>query len=205
MAKHKPGKRHTLLLYKRAMGRLWQATLFLGLILAGLWWQITSGKIPLIDTKNGAWVLVGAVVTLVFTLFALVARNMAYVQPYGTHIRLVTPFLRLQISYRRVRSVHPASFSKLFPPEERGWAEDQFLEPFYPMTVVVVELNAYPLPKPLLRLFLSRQMLASQGPGFIFLVEDWMALSTEIDTFLETYRRSRQPKQAIASPFRTRW
>lgn len=205
MAKQKPGKRHTLLLYKRAMGRLWQATFFLGLILAGLWWQITSGRIPVIETKNSAWILVGAVVTLVFTLFALLARNMAYVQPRSTHIRLVTPFLRLQISYRRVRSVHPASFSKLFPPEERGWAEDQFLEPFYPMTVVVVELNAYPLPRPLLRLFLSRQMLASQGPGFIFVVEDWMALSTEIDTLLETYRRSRQPKHAIPSPFRTRW
>ena len=60
MAKQKPGKRHTLLLYKRAMGRLWQATFVLGLILAGLWWQTTSGQIPLIETKNGAWILVGA-------------------------------------------------------------------------------------------------------------------------------------------------
>ncbi len=201
MRARKLGKRHSLLIYKRSMDRLWEATLLLGLILAGLWWQLTSGSTPLIETRQTTWIMVGAIVTLVFFLFAFLARKMAYVQPRRDHLRLITPFLRLQISYRRVRSVHPANFSKLFPPHESGWAEEQFFAPFYGMTAVVVDLTRYPLPPILLRFFLARQMLTRHSPGFIFLVDDWMALSNEIDTLIETWRRSRQPKRAVVTPF----
>jgi hypothetical protein len=201
----KQGKRHPLIIYKRTMDRLWQATLILGLVLAGLWWQLTSGGSPLIQTDQTAWVLVGAVVTVVFTLFALLTRNMAYVQPFYNHIRLVTPFLRMQISYKRVRGVHPANFTKLFPPQESGWAEEQFLAPFYGMTALTVELSSFPVPPFLLRLFLSRKMLLPQKPGFIFLVDDWMALSNEIDTFIANTRQVHQPKQAYLTPFGNRW
>lgn len=187
------------------MGRLWQATMLLGVILAGLWWQLTSGDAPLIETPHTALILVGALVCLVFSLFALVARTMAYVQPQRDHLRVVTPFLRLKISYRRFRSVHPASFSKLFPPHESGWAEEQFLEPFYGMTAVMVDLSAYPLPRPILRLFLARQMLTRQKPGLILLVDDWMSLSNEIDTFIEAWRRARQPKRKVVTPFGQTW
>lgn len=205
MRTRKSGKRYSLLLYKHTMGRLWQATMLLGAILAGLWWQLTSGGVPVIETSQTAWVLVGALVCLVFSLFALLARTMAYVQPQRDHLRLVTPFLRLQISYRRFQSIHPASFAKLFPPHESGWAEEQFLDPFYGMTTVVVDLKAFPLPRPLLRLFLARQMLTPQSPGFIFLVDDWMALSNEIDTFIEAWRRARQPKRTVVTPFGRSW
>ncbi len=205
MSSGKFGKRYPLLLYKRAMGRLWEATLFLGILLSGLWWQLTSGRVPIIETNQTTLILVGAVVTLGFSLFTFLARYMTYIQPCRDHLRLVTPFLRLQISYRRIRSVHPTNFSKLFPPHEGSWAQEQFLEPFFGMTAVVVDLTSYPLNRWLLRLFLARQMLMRQNPGFVFLVDNWMALSNEIDTSIEAWRRSRQPKRKLVTPFGKSW
>ena len=188
MKKRKKGQRFRLLLYKRFFDRLWKATLILGLLLAGVWWQGQLDFILPISPQIDPWVLLAALVVLMFSLFAMLARNMGYVQARQDHLRLVTPFLRLKISYRRIRSVHPAEFHQLYPPAEAGWAERRLLEPFYGDTAVVVELDAYPLSPGMLRFFLPPQMFYTQGPGFVFIVTDWMALSTEVDSMRGVFR-----------------
>lgn len=175
------------------MNRLWKATLVLGLLLAGLWWQALVGVIMPLHPPYENFVYLAALVVLGFTLFAMLARSMSYVQAFHNHIRVVTPFLRLKVSYSRVRSVRPAEFHKLFPPAEAGWAERRFLEPFYPLTVVFVELSRYPLPRGLLRLFLPPQMFYPQSRGLVFVVEDWMALSTEIESFRGQWMETQKP------------
>jgi len=177
------GKRHPLLFYRRAMDRLWVATLFLGIILGGVWVWFWMSDTPLITPGNETWILAGSVAALGFTVFAYIARRAAYVQPRRDHLRLVTPFLRMNISYRRIRSVHPASFQQLFPPGKASWAQRSFLEPFYGRTAVVIELTSYPMSPGLLRFFLAPQMFSPQSTGFVILVPDWMEFSTELDTF----------------------
>ena len=55
------------------------------------------------------------------------------------------------------------------------------------MTVVVVELISYPLNRGMLRLFLPKLMFSKGMPGLVFLVPDWMALSTELDSLQGTW------------------
>jgi hypothetical protein len=197
MTPRKAGIRHPLLIYRRAMDRIWPAALALGLLLGAIWaWEFWSGQ-PLLAGQADLWLLGGGAACLGFAAFAWLARGMAYVQPRHDYLRLTTPFLSLRISYRRVRSVHPASFSQLFPPNDSGWAERRFLEPFYGMTAVVVELNSLPLSRGLLRLFLAPQMLSPRANGLVLLTPDWMSFSTELDAFmggwLNTQARQRPP------------
>lgn len=191
----KSGKRHPLLFYRRAMDRLWVATFFLGLILGVVWLWFWWSDVPLISPGNETWLLAGSVAALAFAIFAFFSRRVAYVQPHRDHLRLVTPFLRINISYRRVRSVHPAGFQQLFPPAKASWAQRSFLEPFYGRTAVVVELTSYPMSPLLLRFFLAPQMFSPQSAGFVFLVPDWMEFSTELDTFRSTKAQSQPSKR----------
>lgn len=197
----KSGKRHPLLFYRRAMDRLWLATLFLGLILGIVWLWFWWSDVPLISSGNETWLLAGSVAALAFTVFAFFARRAAYVQPQRDHLRLVTPFLRMNISYRRIRSVHPAGFQQLFPPGKASWAQRSFLEPFYGRTAVVVDLTSYPMSPFLLRFFLAPQMFSPQSTGFVFLVPDWMEFSTELDSF----RSMRAQPQSSKRPRKKSW
>jgi hypothetical protein len=192
MKARKSGSRHTLLLYKRVMDRLWKYTLVLGLLLFAIWfWTWWFGS-SVLHAQQDLWLLLGAVVVLGFTLFAFFARRMAYVQPRRDHIRLVTPFLRTNISYRRLLSTHPADFAQAFPPKDASWAQRRLFEPFYGMTAVVLELNAFPLPPALLRLFLAPQMFYRRAKGIVLLVPDWMALSTELDSLVGAWQQEQK-------------
>jgi hypothetical protein len=195
MKLRKPGKRHPLLIYRRAMDRLWQETLILGLILGFLWWQISYAADPLIETEQSPWLLAGSAVALGYTGFALIARRTAYVQTKPNHLVVITPFIRLKIAYRRVHNVRLGNFSALFPPRETGWASRRFLAPFYGQTAVVVDLAGYPLNPHLLRLFFPRQMFVPGTSGFVFLVSDWMAFSLELDSSLEAWRHAQTPRR----------
>ncbi len=194
MRKGRAGKKHTLLVYQRFMDRLWGPGLALGLVLAATWWQASLGRVPRLQPPLDGWALVAALVTLAFTGFALLARKMSYVQARPNLLRLVTPFLRLNISYRRIRSVSASEFHKLYPPKTAGWGEKRFLAPFYGSTAVVVDLFDYPLPPRLLRLFLPSQVFAPNPPGLVILVADWMTLSTEIDTRRAEWLATQKPQ-----------
>lgn len=195
MRTRKAGMRHRLLLYRRTMDRLWIATLVLGVLLGAIWLWFWFSETPILNPGNEIWLLAGAAVSLGFTVFAFVSRSAAYVQPHRDHLRLVTPFLRLKISYNRIRNVHPTLFQQLFPPDRSSWAQRSLLHPFYGRTVVVVELTSYPISPIFLRLFLSPQMFSPQSNGFVFIVPDWMAFSTEIDTFRSSWMQARKRRK----------
>ena len=183
MKAKKRGKRYPLLIYQRMMDRLWTATFTLGMILLALWTWTWFSPTRFIYAQENNWLMVAACVLLAFTAFAFFGRKVAYVQAYGDHLRLVTPFLRTNISYRRIRKAHPAEFQRLFPPDEASWAQDRLLSPFYGKTAIVLELKGYPQRRFLLKFFLAPQMFLPHGEGLVLLVPDWMAFSTEIDSF----------------------
>jgi hypothetical protein len=192
MKSRKKGDRHPLLLYRRVMGRLWAPALVLGLLLLLVWIWGWFYPTPLLEGGDNIWLAVAGLVSLAFALFALLGRSVAYVQPNRDHLRLVTPFLRMNISYRRLRNSHPAVFTQLFPPDEASWAQLNVLDPFYGRTAVVVELADYPMNPRIMRFFLAPQMFSPRSKGLVLLVPDWMAFSTELDSFRGTWLQSQK-------------
>jgi hypothetical protein len=111
-----------------------------------------------------------------------VIRFMAYVQPNSDHLRLVTPFLHMNISYKRVRRTVTTEMRQLFPPRSlSGWMQD-ILAPLSTKTALVIELTGYPIPRNVLRLFLSRFFFKDKTPHLVILVEDWLRFSSELDS-----------------------
>ncbi|MEA2008519.1 MAG: hypothetical protein U9O54_05320, partial [Chloroflexota bacterium] len=123
MGKGKTGQRYVLLIPKRAMGRLWKPNFLLGLLLAAILWQAESGQLIAVSDKSRGLLVAAIVFVLLFGTFTLAARKMSYVQPCASHFRVVTPFLRLKVSYRRILSSHPVDFSHTYPPAEMRWAQ----------------------------------------------------------------------------------
>ncbi|RCK74840.1 MAG: hypothetical protein ANABAC_1557 [Anaerolineae bacterium] len=135
-----------------------------------------------IEKAEAPWLLISGALLLILSFFFIFLRYAAYVQSRSDHLRFVTPFFQMRISYRRIRSAHPAEINALFPPQHISGSLRSFLEPFYGQTAVVLELNGYPMPKPLLRLFLTPAMFHPQVEGLVLLVPDWIAFSGELDT-----------------------
>jgi hypothetical protein len=124
---------------------------------------------------------IGAI-CLLFTLFLLIVRKMAYVRLFNDHFQLATPFLRLNVSYKRIHQVTTAQVFNLFPPKTlSSWNRD-LIAPISGNTAIVVHLKSYPLPRPVLKLFLSPFFFYDKTSHFIFALDDWMSFSTEIDS-----------------------
>jgi hypothetical protein len=186
----KTGSRHPLLPYRRSIGRLLPATLLAGLLLALLWGWEFFGSDPILTPEGDFWLLLSAAGMLGFTLLAFLGRFLAYAQPRRDHLLVATPFFRLRVSYRRVRSVHPAGLAQLFPPDRLSGPQRSALSPFYGMTAVVVELNSLPLSPELIRLFLGFHVLYRQATGLVLIVPDWIQFSTEMDSLLGAWQQT---------------
>lgn len=202
MKSRKAGNRYPLLFYQRVMDRLWRSTLLLGVLLLVAWSWSWFSTTPLFDRQENNWLVVGSVVLLCFSIFAFFGRKMAYVQTRQDHVRLVTPFLRTNISYRRIRRFHPTAFQQLFPLGEASWAQSRLLSAFYGTTVIVLELNSYPFPRALLRFFLAPQMFSPQSTGLVLLVPNWMKFSTELETYRSKWLQAQNKRQSTSIPLR---
>jgi hypothetical protein len=176
------GRRYPLVIYTRMMDRWWPATFALALGLFGLAWAVhLYYPEPVYDWQWLTLTSVGGFV-LVVTLFLFTLRKSAYVQPNPDHLRLVTPFLRLNISYKRLRRATSATMEGLFPPKSISSWRREIIEPLARKTAVVVELTGYPISQTVLRFFLSPFFFKDKTPHFVFLVDDWMRFSTELET-----------------------
>ncbi|MEW6404030.1 MAG: hypothetical protein AB1649_19720 [Chloroflexota bacterium] len=175
----KAGRRYPLVMYTHMINRWWPAVLTLGIGLLALawvlqWWGFEAWR----------WFTLGSVglFVLVIALFMWALRKSAYVQLFADHLRLVTPFLRINISYKRFRRTSSATMGALFPPNSiSSWRRD-IVAPLARMTALVIELNGYPISQQVLRFFLSPFFFKDKTPHFVLLVEDWMRFSSELET-----------------------
>jgi len=209
------GHRHRLIIYTYLMNRWWRATLAIGIVLlitaAGL------GGLPLFLPKFPVmwvddwklWLAAGAGGFAIFlTLLLALLRNSAYIQPFEKYVRLATPFLRLNISYQRLRRTYTDEFQRIFPPKKmRGWKRE-LVQPLAGRTALLLEFTSLPVPLWTLRLFLSQFFFPDRTLRLAILVTDWMALSSELDSlrgnYIESQRTSPQktPVSAILTGIR---
>ncbi len=173
----KGGRRYPLVVYTRMMDRWGPAILFLGLALLALAWALRTWGFE--DWRWLAFVSIGGLNLFAGTMVMLL-RKSAYVQPFSDHLRLATPFLRLNISYKRFLRATSANMATLFPLQSvSGWRAE-IIEPLAKMTALVIELNGYPMSQSSLRLFLSPLFFKDSTPHFVILVDDWMKFSNEL-------------------------
>lgn len=192
MDARKSGGRHPLLLYRRTMDRIWKSTLFLGLIVAAAAGFSLIRETSIFGFSSNVWLFAIAIVAIVLSVFSFFARYMSYIQAHKSHLVIVTPFLRLKISYKRLRSVQPVLVQQLFPKGGSSWSQRSFLEPLYGKTALVMELRSYPLSPALLKLFLPAQMFSPRSTGFVIIIPDWMKFSTELDSLRGTWMQRGQ-------------
>ena len=182
----KGGHRYPLVVYTHMLNRWWPAIFTIGLALLGLSWAVYSWGF-----EQWRWLTFASIggLHIFLGILLLLMRKSAYVQPFSDHLRLVTPFLRLNISYKRFRRASSANMGALFPPKSvSNWQAD-IIQPLAKLTVLVIELNGYPMSRSRLRLFLSPLFFKDKTPHFVILVDDWMKLSAE----LESMRSSASP------------
>jgi len=189
----KAGHRYHLIIYSHMLNRWWPATFTLSLALLGLAWGLS--RLPEGKTQPYLVTAIAGLggVSLVFTLFLFIIRKAAYVQPFPTYLRLVTPFLRINISYKRFRGSTTSEMRALFPPKAiSGWRRD-IIAPLSSMTAIVINLNGYPVSAVVLRWFLSPFFFKDKTPHVVILVKDWMRFSSELDSMRLT--GGKNPKQ----------
>jgi hypothetical protein len=190
------GKRYPLIIYRHIVGRWWFAMIFLGLGMFAL--AYTEYIDPLAEFLPQRWQVFGAigVLSVLVGVFLFLIRYMAYVQPHADHLKLVTPFMRVNFSYKRIRKTVTTEMRLLFNVKKlSGTLQDVFL-PLSTKTALVVELTSYPIPRQVMQLFLSRFFFKDATPHIVILVEDWLRFSSE----LESMRTGAEPEPPKPKP-----
>jgi hypothetical protein len=176
------GHKYPLIVYRHMLNRWWPAMIVMGL---GMFALAYSEYIePLGKFLPWRWQLFASigVLAIFIGIFFWIIRYFAYVQPLPNHLKLVTPFLRINISYKRFKKTTATEMRYLFAYKSMsGWVRDIF-SPLANKTALVIDLNGYPISPVLLRLFLSRFFFKDKTPHFVILVQDWMRFSSELDT-----------------------
>ena len=176
------GHKYPLIVYRHMVNRWWPALIAIGL---GMFALAYSEYIqPISQFISWRWQLFAAIggLSIFIGIFFWIMRFFAYVQPYPTYLKLVTPFIRINISYKRIKKTTSSEMRYLFSLKSMsGWVQEIF-SPLANSTAVVIELSGYPISPNLLRLFLSRFFFKDKTPHFVILVKDWMRFSSELES-----------------------
>lgn len=189
------GARYPLLLYAYILKRWALRILLLGvaLLACALLVYVYPDRLPkgLLSPDAAFWIFLGtATFAFLQALFFLTVRHFAYVQPFENHLRIVTPFLRLKISYRRIRQASIVEVGRLYRGRGRRLA---LLRPFLKSTAIVLDLNKLPLSRFALEFFLSPLFFPDKSPRIVLLVSDWMKFSTELESLRSLWQNAQRP------------
>ncbi len=176
------GHKYPLIVYQHMLNRWWPAMIALGI---GMFALAYSEYIdPLAQFIVWRWQLSGGIgiLAIVVGIFFFIIRYFAYVQPLPNYLKLVTPFMSINISYKRIKKTTATEMHYLFPRNSlSGWVQDIFA-PLANKTALIIELSGFPVSPKLLRLFLSRFFFKDNTPHLVILVKDWMRFSTELES-----------------------
>jgi hypothetical protein len=176
------GHRYPLLVYQHMLNRWWPAMIAIGL---GMFALAYSEYIqPLGRFLPWRWQLFAGIggLAIAVGLFFWFIRFFAYVQPFPSHLKFVTPFLRINISYKRIQKTTVSEMRYLFEYRRMsGWVKEIF-SPLAARTAVVIDFNAFPISPTILRFFLSRFFFKDKTPHLVILVKDWMRFSSELES-----------------------
>lgn len=176
------GTKFPLIVYRHLLNRWWTPMIAIGLGMFGMAYLEYSEPLgPYLVTRWLPYAAAGAL-AIGIGIFFLIIRYFAYVQAFPGYLKFVTPFLRFNISYKRIHRTTTNEMRQLFPPQSMsGWIREIFA-PLASQTAVVLELKGFPFSPFILRMFLSRFFFKDKTPHLVILVKDWMKFITELDS-----------------------
>ncbi len=186
-----PGKRFRLRLYERLFEMIRWPTFLLVFAAYALWW--ISPDLPL-PSAGRDLMLVVTLISLLLFIAGLIAPALCFVQCRADHLLISTTVYRVTVSYSRLGNITPVNFDGEYPLNQQPWSQRRFLKPLYreqrtgQLTALSVELKKYPLPLRWLKLWFTAYMFMPRATGFLFLVNDWLALSRQIGDYREQWR-----------------
>src|SRR5512138_1016200 len=150
------GHKYPLIVYRHMLNRWWPAMIAIGLGMFAF--AYTEYIQPLGRFLPWRWQLAAAVggLAILVGIFFWIIRFFAYVQPYPAYLKLVTPFMRINISYKRIQKTTASEMRYLFALKSVSGSARDVLEDLATKTAIVIDLNGYPISPALLRLFLYR-------------------------------------------------
>ena len=189
------GHKYPLIVYRHMLNRWWPAMIAIGIgmfALAYSEWIDPLGQ--LLPWRWQLFAVIGGLAILIGGFFWLM-RYFAYVQPLPSYLKLVTPFLRVNISYKRFKKTSATEMRYLFAYKSMSWWVRDIFSPLATKTALVIDLNGYPISSVLLRLFLSRFFFKDKTPHLVILVQDWMRFSSELDSMRSGMDFDSSPKK----------
>ena len=201
--KRRPGLKHPLRIYQRQYETMIWLAFLLAIASYILWWISFDYSLPL---ANHNFILVISVAAWILYLLCLIAPSQCYVQCHADYV-VVSAIYPLAISYARIGNAIPVDFRSRYPINRMGWSDQSLMEPLFKeqqtgqLTVVAMHLREYPLHMLWLKLWFHKFMFfpPKDGPGFLFIVRNWLALSHELEDFRESWRESRTKKKTSSS------
>jgi hypothetical protein len=189
-------KRYPLPLYERMLKRWISATFWIAVFVTGFGaaaWFFA----PQLSDFNVYLLLGAGAVAFLITLILFLIRKSAYLQLYPDDLRLVTPFMRVKVGYRRIQRTYTADMSNLFPPKKVRGMRWEILSPYIKNTAIVANLSAYPMAPWILHAFLSYFFFIpkDKSPHFILLVDNWLDFSTDLESCRAAAIQYRPPQQ----------
>jgi hypothetical protein len=176
------GHKYPLIVYRHILNRWWFAFIVMGLGMFA--WAYSEYIEPLGKFMPWIWGFDAAVggLAILIGFFFWSIRYFAYVQPYPTYLKLVTPFMRINISYKRIQKTTATEMRYIFSLKSMsGWVRDIFT-PLAHKTALVLDLNGYPISPAMLRIFLHQFFFKDKTPHIVILVDDWMRFSAELES-----------------------
>ena len=188
MAKVKQGARFRLLVYQRVIGRQRLPSFLLAVICIGLWYGVRFESLAWPSSSTADLLLPAGLLSFAFWGFSLIAPRQAYAQARDDHLRLQTPIYRVKVAYSGIKNTRPVKMGKVYAPTSLKLGQRRFLAPYIGHTALAIDLDEKPRYFRFLRLFLHRFTFAPDSAGFIILVEDWIALSHQLSSRIDTWR-----------------
>lgn len=183
-------QQHRLLIFDQISRRVRRklALLAILLLVIGIYDQFTEFLGDYWLAWWGAFLLVMAL----WVYYAIMMRR-ASIQVRDKFLRLQGPIIGYNISYGRIYSVTSGKMEQHFDYDEMRKKERAILKPYYHLTCLFIELKSYPRAFRWRRLWFPRILFGTNRNGVICHVEDWMALSRDIES-ARSHRHARLQK-----------